>query len=140
MVLTQAGESRIRDEIEKQIVNAERLAENIAATDRHLAARQDQLYSGEDAVYKDVIEPARQDISVATVRADTWKDEIGRLKRECGDLRSRVNRLPSAEKGPLEGRVEELQSEVIAAGSRLTSVMDRITDMLDRVLYITEKH
>jgi outer membrane murein-binding lipoprotein Lpp len=140
MVLTHAGEGRLQDEIAGQLALVRRVAENMAAMDRHLAARQDQLYSGEEAIYREVIGPARQDIANATARSDKWKSEVGKLKKECNDLDSRIARLPPGERGTASERLEDLRREVIMARSRLTSIQDRITDMLDRVLYITERH
>ncbi len=55
MVSTYVEEERLPDDIGRMIEAAEKLEGNIAATDRLLAARQDQLYSGDDEVYKAVI-------------------------------------------------------------------------------------
>ncbi len=140
MVSTYVEEERLPDDINRKIEAAEKLENNIAATDRQLAVRQDQMYSGDDAVYRASIGDARRDISVASARSDGWKAEIDRLEKDCAELRSQADRLPSGDRDQASGRLMELHRELDAIRLRLTSVNDRITDMLDRVLYITERH
>ncbi len=96
MVSTYVEEERLPDDISRKIEAAEKLEGNIAATDRQLAARQDQLYSGDDEVYRAVIGDARRDISVASARTDGWKAEIDRLEKDFSELRSKADRLSSA--------------------------------------------
>jgi outer membrane murein-binding lipoprotein Lpp len=140
MVTTYAEESRLSGEIEGQISRAERLDHDMAAADRELAARQEQLYSGDDAVYREVLGAARRDISGASERVDKWNEEIDRMEKDCYDLRSRVTRLPPGEQGQTAERLEDLRRMHVVARSRLIAVQDRVTDLLDRVLYITEPH
>ena len=140
MVSTYVEEERLPDDIVRMIEAAEKLEGNIAATDRLLAARQDQLYSGDDEVYKAVIGDMRRDISVASARSDGWKEEIGKLEKDYSKLRSQADRLPPGDRDRASGQLKELRREIGAIRLRLTSVDDRITDMLDRVLYITERH
>jgi outer membrane murein-binding lipoprotein Lpp len=140
MVTTYAEESRLSGEIEGQISRAERLDHDMAAADRELAARQEQLYSGDDAVYREVLGAARRDISGASERVDRWNGEIDRMEKECYELRSRVARLPPGEEGKAAERLEDLRRMHVVARSRLIAVQDRVTDLLDRVLYITEPH
>jgi hypothetical protein len=140
MVSTYAEESRLSGEIEGQISLAERLDHNMAAVDRELAVRQDQLYSGDDAVYREALGATRQDISSASERVDRWKEEIDRMEKECYDLRSRAARLPPGEQGPAAERLEDLRRIHVVARSRVITIQDRIIDLLDRVMYITERH
>jgi chromosome segregation ATPase len=140
MVSTYVEEDRLSGEIGRMIEAAEKLQGNIAATERQLAARQDELYSGDDEVYKASIGDARRDISVASARSDGWKEEIGKLEKDCSELRSQADRLPPGDRDRASGQLKELRRELGAIRLRLTSVDDRITDMLDRVLYITERH
>lgn len=140
MVSTYVEENRLPDEIGRKIEAAEKLDGNIASTDRELIARQEQLYSGDDDVYKASIGDARRDISVASARLDGWKEEIVRLEKDCADLRSQADRLPPRDRDQASEQLKELRRELDAIGLRLISVDNRITDMLDRVLYITERH
>jgi chromosome segregation ATPase len=140
MVSTYVEEERLLDDISRKIEAAEKLEDNIAATDRQLAMRQDQLYSGDDEVYRAAIGDVRRDISVASARTDGWKAEIDRLEKDFSELRSKADRLSSGDRDRASERLRELRRELDAIRLRLTSVDDRITDMLDRVLYITERH
>jgi outer membrane murein-binding lipoprotein Lpp len=140
MVSTYAEESRLSGEIEAQIFRAEKLDHDMAAADRELVARQERLYSGDDAVYREAPGAARQDIASASERVDSWNGEIDRMEKECYDLRSRVARLPPGEQGQAAERLEDLRRIHVVAGSRLIIIQDRIIDLLDRVLYITERH
>jgi hypothetical protein len=140
MVSTYAEEIRLSGAIEEQIALAERLDICMAAVDRKLAARQEQLYSGDDAIYREAIGATRQEIANATDQVDTWKGEISRMKKECYDLRQRVAGLSPGEQGPAAERLEDLRRKHVVAQSRLITVQNRIADMLDRVLYITERH
>ncbi|MGA9140896.1 MAG: hypothetical protein WBZ29_11770 [Methanocella sp.] len=140
MVSTYVEEERLPDDISRKIEAAEKLEGNIAATDRQLAARQDQLYSGDDEVYRAVIGDARRDISVASARTDGWKAEIDRLEKDFSELRSKADRLSSGDRDRASEGLKELRRELEAIRLRLTSVDDRVMDMLDRVLYITERH
>jgi chromosome segregation ATPase len=140
MVSTYVEEDMLSGEIDGKISAAKKLESAIAMTDRRLAARQDQLYSGEDAVYKEAMGAARRDISDASDQLDGWKAEISRLEKDCAGLRSQTDRLPAGEKEQAAGPLGELRRQLDTIRLQLTSVDSRITDLLDRVLYISERH
>jgi hypothetical protein len=140
MVSTYTEESRLSGEIEAQISRAEELGHDMAAADRELAARQEQLYSGDDAVYRETLGAARRDISGASERVDRWNGEMDRMEKECYELRSRVARLPPGDEGKAAELLEDLRRIHVVARSRLITIRNRITDLLDRVMYITERH
>jgi predicted nucleic acid-binding Zn-ribbon protein len=140
MVSTYAEEGRMADEIGRKIAEVEAFNGDILAAYEKLAKRRDQLYSGDDAVYKASLGDARRDISDASDRLDAWKREATRFENECREMRSKAGKLAPEEKGRASGRLKELRIVLDVARARLISFDDRITDMLDRVLYITERH
>jgi hypothetical protein len=140
MALTYVEADRLPGKIGETIAAADRLYNSMAATDAMLALIQDKLYSGDEDVYNKAIIDVRRGIADYHDQVDGWKIEVDRLEKERTDLRSLVIGLPPGERGRPWDRLDELRREIDTIRARMIMIDNRITDMLDRVLYITERH
>jgi chromosome segregation ATPase len=148
MVSTQAEEGRLPGEIDKTIASADRLYNSLTAMDTMLSLIQSQLYSGDEAqlfssdeaAYSEAFTAAKRAISDVHDQTDAWKEEISRLEKEFADLHSHVGRLPPGEKKQSSDRLEELRRVLDVTDSQMSTIEDRIISLLDRIMYLTERH
>jgi hypothetical protein len=148
MVSTHAEAERLPGEIEGTIAEADRLYNSLTAMDTMLSLIQDQLYSGDisqlysndEAAFNEAFTAARRAISDVRDQTGPWKEEIGRLEKKYSDLDSHIDRLPPESRSLSSDRLAELRRVLDMIDLRMTTTGDKIIDLLDRIMYLTERH
>lgn len=124
----------------REIEMAGGLCKDVLSADRRLESWQNKIESEIEKITEDDINAIKQDVSSASSLRVSWKAEMARLEGSYSAMRELSRKPSTAERGQLQGPLDELQRLLDALPGRIAIVNDRVMDLLDRVMYLQVRH